>query len=232
MKDKPVALVTGAGRGLGRAMAEALMDAGYAVFGCSRSEHAGLRYEHRVVDVTDEVAVRTLVGEIESTFARLDLLVNNAGIGLSALALMTPTADALEVLRTNLLGAMVVTREVAAGMVRRRSGRIVSIASVAVALHMQGASAYAASKAGLIEYTRVLAKELAPFGVTCNVIAPSLVATRMADGLSERATKGYMEGLTIKRPATVADVANALLFFASPSSGYVTGQVLHLGLVA
>lgn len=192
----------------------------------------GLPYEHRVVDVTDDIAVRKLVREIESSCERLDLLVNNAGVGLSALAVMTTTADALEVLRTNLLGAIVVTREVAAGMVRRRSGRIISIASVAVPLHMQGASAYAASKAGLIEYTRVVAKELAPFGVTCNVIAPSLVATGMAEALSDKATKEYLQGLTIKRPATIADVANALLFFASPSSGYLTGQVLYLGLAA
>jgi len=231
MTERPVALVTGAGRGLGRALAEKLGSCGYTVVGCGRSAYDAA-FEYHAVDVGDEAGVRELIGAIDRRHGRLDLLVNNAGIGLSALAVMTPTLAIEELVRTNLIGPMLVTRESARIMIRQRAGRVVNIASVAVPLQMDGASLYSATKAGLIQYTHVLAKELASFGITCNVVAPSLVDTEMKRALSAKAVEAYLTGLTIKRLATVDDVANAVLFFASTASGYVTGQVLYLGLSA
>lgn len=231
MTEQPVALVTGAGRGLGLALAEKLTEAGYIVAGCGRSAR-DVPFEYHAVDVGDERGVREMINAIDRVHRRLDLVVNNAGVGLSALALMTSTEATLELVRTNLVGTMLVTREAARIMVPRRVGRIVNIASVAVPLQIGGASVYSATKAGVIQYTRVLAKELASFGITCNVVAPSLVDTEMQRALSVKAVEAYLAGLTIKRLATIEDVTNAVLFFASPASSYVTGQVLYLGLSA
>lgn len=232
-----VALVTGSRTGIGRGIAEFLVAAGYRVVGCSRGDAAPLanggdRYEHHRVDVGDEVQVRRLIGEIRSRHGRLDVVVNNAAVNAAALTLATSGASAAEVLRTNVLGTFLVSRESAMLMMPRRSGRIVNLGSIAVPLGMEGTAIYSASKAAVIQFTRVLAAELAPVGITCNAIAPSVVETSMAGALGEAALGRSVERLTIKRKAVMADVTNALDFFLRPESAYVTGQVLYLGLAA
>lgn len=227
----PVALITGASRGIGAGLADFFVAHGYRVFGCSRTApSAAIGYEHRVVDVTDETAVASLVADIGRDHGRLDILVNNAGIGRSALALASSLEDAEAMIRVNLLGTFLASREAAKLMMRRRSGRIINVASVAVPLRMEGAAIYSASKAAIIQFTKVLARELASFGITCNVIAPSLVESDMMRALGRKGVDRYLERLTIPRVARIEDVCNATWFFASPDSDYVTGQVLYLGL--
>lgn len=224
--------MTGAGRGIGRGLADALAAHGYEVVGCSRSARDGLPFQHHAVDITDDVRVRALIADVDQRLGRLDLLVNCAAVGHAALALMSPTDAMRDVLGTNLLGTMIVTRESVRIMVRQRAGRIVTIASIAAALEMEGTALYSASKAGLVAYARVVAKELAPFGITSNVVAPSIVETDMKRALGDKAIEATLARLTIRRLASIDDIANAVLFFASPASAYVTGQVLYLGLSA
>lgn len=233
MIGRPVAIVTGAARGLGQSVAMRLHEDGYTVVGCGRSAPGTpVPFEHVQLDIRDEGRVREFVGAVAERHGRLDVLVNNAAVGSAALVLLTPGDSIRDVIGTNLVGAIVMSRECARVMARQRSGRVVSISSIAVPLAMEGTAVYSASKAGLEQFMRVLAKELAPLGITCNVIAPSVVETDMKRALGERTTSATIDRLTIQRPASVEDVTNALLFFLRPESSYVTGQVMYLGLSA
>ena len=233
MTNQRVAIVTGSSRGVGRGIAEYFLEQGYEVIGCSRSQFSlpAEKYEHAVVDVGDDEQVRRWIGEVAKSHGRIDVVVNNAGIGPASLALLTSTALVDSTLRTNFLGTFSVCREAAKVMLKRRFGRIINISSIAVALHMTGASAYVASKSAMVEFSKVLAKELGPTGITCNVIALSLLETDMMADLNEEAMERYMQSLAIKRRAEMEDVCNVVSFFASPTSGYITGQVIHLGFV-
>jgi len=232
----PVALITGASRGIGRGLAQFFGGRGYQVVGFSRSEvvapiDSGL-YEHCKVDVTDEAALRRAIVDLERRHKRLDVLVNSAGLGMSALALMSPTALSEEVLRVNFLGTVLACREGARVMMKKKFGRIINLASVAVPLQIEGASVYSASKAAVIQFSKVLAKEMAQFQITCNVVAPSLVQTDMMAQLKPEVVKKYLDGLVLHRPATLEEVCHTVWFFAQPESGYLTGQVLYMGLTA
>ncbi len=225
-----IVLVSGTSRGIGRGLAEHFLATGAVVHGCSRAGDVvlGDNYVHHVLDVCDEDAVRRMFADIMQRHGRLDVLVNNAGIGLAALALMTSLASAETVLRTNLLGTILLCREASKLMIKKKAGRIVNMSSIAVPLAMEGASIYSASKAAVVQYTRVLAKELSDFGVTCNIVAPSLVETDMLSSLSGPTREKYLSGMTIKKVATQADVVNAVEFFARAESGALTGQTLTL----
>ena len=233
MSESPVALVTGTSRGIGKGLAEILLRRGYHVAGCSRgpSSFETEGYDHSQVDVTDETSVREWVLTAARSHGRIDLVVNNAGIGTSSLVLGTSTESAATAMEANYLSVFSVCREASKVMLKRRFGRLINISSIAVSLHMKGAGAYAASKAAMIELSKILAKELGPTGITCNVISVSLVESEMSEGLSDDARDYYSQNLAIGRWATVEDICNAVLFFASPDSGYLTGQVLNLGYV-
>ncbi len=233
MSDSLVALVTGASRGVGLGITEHLLTQGYRVAGCSRSPSPleKERYEHAIVDVGDAGQVRQWVRAVARSCGRIDVVVNNAGVGPAALALATSNDLVESTLRTNFLGTFAVCRESAKVMLKQKSGRIINISTMATAIHMEGASAYAASKSAVEEFSKVLAKELAPLGITCNVIAPSLVESEMVATLSEEAIQRYEQSLAIKRWTTIEDICNVISFFSSPASSYVTGQVIRLGFV-
>ena len=233
MTERPVVLVTGSSRGLGRGIAEHFVEQRYRVFGCSRgSSSLDLEgYEHAIVDVGIDKEVRRWIRDVTSVCGRIDVVVNNAGVGPAALALLTSTDLAESTLRTNFLGTFAVCRESAKVMLKRKFGRIVNLSTIASDLHMQGASAYAASKSAMVEFSKVLARELGPAGITCNVVAVSLLESDMTARLSKEVIERYEERLAIKRWASVEDVCHAISFFASPASGYVTGQVMRLGFV-
>lgn len=231
----PVMVITGTSRGIGRGMAEYFLQRGYRVAGCSRSPAALALdgYLHAQVDVADEVQVRSWIRSIKNTLGQIDVLVCNAGVANAATLLtMTSTEMLEEALRTNVLGTYVVCREVAKAMMRQQSGRIITFSSMAVGLHEEGTSAYAASKSAIVEMTKVLAKELAPLGVTCNVIAPSVYTTLAVEALGEQVTAHALDRLTIKRRLTIEEICNVIAFFAAPESGCITGQVIHMGLVS
>lgn len=230
-----VAIVTGASRGIGYAIALELARQGAHVVGVGRSEASaetpreaiealGGRYLALAVDVSDENAVQEAVAQVEKVFTRIDILVNNAGITRDTLLMRMTSEDWDAVLNTNLKGAFHWTKPVSRMMIRARSGRILNISSVIGQHGNAGQANYAAAKAGLIGFTKSVAKELAPRGITCNAICPGFITTDMTRNLPEEVTAKITENIALKRMGTPEDVAALAAFLASPMAGYITGQ--------
>lgn len=234
MVDRPVALVTGASRGIGLALVRYFLELGYQVDGCSRgaSTFDDPHYHHAQLDIGAETEVAAWVREARTRWKRIDVLVCNAGYAPAAqLIAMTGKAMWDKVMHTNVDGTFFACREVAKVMMLQRSGRIVTVSSMAAALHLEGTGAYAASKAAIVEMTKVLARELASVGVTCNVVSVSMVLTEAVEALGETVIARALDRLTLKRQLPAEEVCNVVGFFCAPLSRSVTGQVVQLGLV-
>lgn len=231
MADLPVALVTGARKGIGRFLAERFLDQGYSVIGCSRQANdlQSPRYTHFELDVADEKAIDGMLLNIRKDQRRLDVLVNNAGIMATNSALLTAYSTVERVMSTNFHGTFLLCRGAVRLMQRRGWGRIVNFATIATPLKVEGESIYAASKAAVVSFTQILAKEVAAMGITVNAVAPSLVKTDIIESLSEERTREILSRQALPQFAEMADVANVVDFFIRPESGFVTGQVLYLG---
>ncbi|NNE11602.1 MAG: SDR family oxidoreductase [Ilumatobacter sp.] len=227
----PVVLVTGARKGIGRALVEHFVEAGAIVEGCSRSEPDWSLdgYRHHIVDILDEKQVRSMTAAIAERHGRLDVTVNNAGVASMNHSLLMPAATARWLLDTNVVGAFNVCRESAKLMKRNKYGRIINMGSVAPALRIEGEAMYAASKSALLTFTQIFAREVAPFGITCNVVAPTPIETDLIRSVPPEKIQALVDQLVVKRLGTFADVANVVDFFASPASDYVTGQLINLG---
>ena len=235
-----VALVTGGSRGIGRSIALQLAAAGADVVVNYLSNAAAADETVRLVherggrasalafDVGDAVAAHAGVQSIVDQKGRLDILVNNAGLAVDALLLRTKEEDWERVLRTNLTGVFHCTKPAVRAMVRGRYGRIINLSSLVAEMGNAGQAAYAAAKAGVIGFTRSLAREVASRGVTVNAVAPGLVATEMTGALTEQQQAVYTGLIPAGRVGTVEEVAAAVVFLASPAAGYITGQVLHI----
>jgi 3-oxoacyl-[acyl-carrier protein] reductase len=231
-----VALVTGASRGIGRAIALTLAARGAAVVAAARGENAqdtvaaiaaaGGRAERATVDVTDAAAIDALVGGVLSSHGRIDVLVNNAGITRDQLMLRMKRDDWDQVLATNLTSAFTCAQAVIRPMIKQRSGRIISISSVVGQTGNAGQANYAASKAGLIGFSKALARELASRNITVNVVAPGLVETDMTRAIAEKAQGDWSAQIPLGRVGTPADIAAAVCFLASDEASYITGHVL------
>jgi 3-oxoacyl-[acyl-carrier protein] reductase len=236
LSDK-VALVTGASRGLGKAIAVALAAEGAPIAAVARSEEAlaetvaairaaGGTAEPFALDVADSAAADATVEKIIARFAHIDVLVNNAGVTRDGL-LMRMTAEAWDtVLDTNLKGAFNLTKPVGRLMVKQRAGRIVNISSVIGLMGNAGQANYAASKAGLIGFTKSVAREFASRGITCNVVCPGFIETDMTRDLSEELRKNLLERIPLQRLGQPEDVAGVVAFLCSPAANYITGQIL------
>jgi 3-oxoacyl-[acyl-carrier protein] reductase len=229
--QRPVILVTGSGRGIGRHLVEHFAAQGAYVVGCSRSpvDWSLDGYDHVVADVTREDHVKALVGVIRRRFTRLDVVVNNAGIAAMNAALLTPTATIDRIMAVNFRGTVIVCREAAKLMVRRRYGRIVNLGTVAVPMRIEGEALYAASKSAVVAFSQILARELGPVGITVNVVGPSPIDTDLLRGVPTERIDRIVDGQAIKRRGQFEDVINVVEFFARPESGFITGQVLYLG---
>lgn len=229
------ALVTGGSRGIGKAIGEALAAAGARVALVARngeqaaaaaatlpgSGHAGF-----ACDVGDSAAVQALVQVVEAEVGDIAVLVNNAGITRDGLLLRMKDEDWDEVMRTNLKGAFNFTRAVTKGMMRRREGVIVNISSVVGLMGNAGQANYAASKAGLIGFTRATARELASRNIRVNAVAPGYIETDMTAGLGEEQTAALLRQIPMGRLGAPEDVSAAVRFLAGPGGRYITGQVL------
>jgi 3-oxoacyl-[acyl-carrier protein] reductase len=227
-----VVLVTGTRTGIGRYLAEHFLGQGLAVVGLSRGpcDLQGESYRHFTVDVTREAELKRLFVEVRREHGRLDILVNNAGALCAAPAVLTSGAAVQGVLETNLFATVICCREAAILMKKGGFGRIVNLTSVAVPLAPEGSSVYGASKAAVEQFTRVFAKEVAPFGVTVNALGlPPTEDTGMAAALSAEATAETLRLTAMKRMITLAEVAHAVDFLVAEETGAITGQTLYLG---
>jgi 3-oxoacyl-[acyl-carrier protein] reductase len=231
MTEREVVLITGTSKGIGRFLVEHFARTGALVEGCSRQpvEWQVPGYTHHLVNVSDELQVRKMLSSISSRHGRLDIAINNAGIASMNHILLTPAATVERIMATNFMGTFLVCREAAKLMKRRRYGRIVNFSTVAVMLKLEGEAIYAASKAAVSTFTSILARELVDFGITCNTVAPTPIATNLIAGVPEDKVAAVINRLAIKRCGRFEDIANVVDFFVKPESDYVTGQVIYLG---
>ncbi|MCX8090178.1 MAG: SDR family oxidoreductase [Verrucomicrobiae bacterium] len=229
--DVPVTLITGTRKGIGRYLAEQFVAKGHQVVGCSRQapDWSAPNYLHICCDVSDEPAVLQLFATIRQRFGRLDHLINNAGIASMNHCLLTPVDTVRRVLDTNVVGSFLFCREAARLMQRRNYGRIVNFSTVATPLKLEGEAIYAASKAAIVSLTEVLARELAPFGITVNAVGPTPIETDLIRSVPKDKMERLIARQAIPRYGTFEDVLNVIEFFLSPRSGFVTGQNVYLG---
>ena len=232
--DGKVAIVTGGSRGIGRAVARELSAAGAAVAVVARSVAGAQETVDTLAgnggawacDVADPARCAELVSEVQESLGPVDILVNNAGITRDNILVRLKDEDWEAVLETNLRGAFNTTRAVARGMMKRRSGRIINIASVVGLTGNSGQANYAASKAGLVGFSKSVAQELASRGVLVNVVAPGFIETDMTAELPEEARDALFERIPLGRFGAPDDIAGAVRFLAGPAADYITGQVL------
>jgi 3-oxoacyl-[acyl-carrier protein] reductase len=229
-----VMVITGTSKGLGKGIAIHYLGQGFLVAGCSRGE-ATIEHEnyfHSCVDIGDEGQVQRWVKAVKKLFKRIDVLVCNAGVlnSFSHLAL-TPGSLLKSFLNTNVSGTFYVCREVSKIMLLQRHGSIITISSIMTNLHEPGTAAYSLSKSAINEMTKVLAKELAPMNINCNIISPSFIVTDATNDFGKEYARIVLEKQTIKRPVTIEEVCNIIRFFSAPESRCVTGQDIHMGLV-
>ncbi|HVZ77987.1 MAG TPA: 3-oxoacyl-[acyl-carrier-protein] reductase [Gemmatimonadaceae bacterium] len=228
-----VALVTGSTRGIGRAIAETLAGAGARVAIVGRDQARAQEVAQAIspeargfgCDVADIASVTALVEAVEKEFGALDILVNNAGLTRDNVLFRLKDDDWDAVLDANLRGAFVAIRAAARGMMKRRWGRIINIASVVGLVGNKGQANYAASKAGLIGLTKSVAKELASRNILANVVAPGFIETDMTAAMTPEARAALSQQIPLERLGTPADIAGVVAFLASDHAAYVTGQV-------
>ena len=231
-----IALVTGASRGIGRAIAIRLAGQGATVVAAARGDNAsgtvneitasGGKAESASLDVSDAAASEAFVSGALERHGRIDVLVNNAGIAKDQLLLRMDRREWDDVIGTNLTSAFTLTQAVLKPMIRQRSGRIISISSVVGQAGNPGQANYAASKAGLIGFSKAVAQEVASRNVTVNVIAPGLIESDMTRLIAENAKDQWQSKIPLKRMGTPDDIAWAVCFLASNEAAYITGQVL------
>jgi 3-oxoacyl-[acyl-carrier protein] reductase len=232
-----IALVTGASRGIGAAIADELASLGATVIGTATSaqgaqaigERLAAQGGHgRVLDVTDGGAVEALVEAIGKEFGAVSILVNNAGITRDQLLLRMKDEDWQAIIDTNLTSVYRTSKAVLRGMMKARKGRIVSIASVIGLTGNPGQSNYAAAKAGIIAFSKSLAREIGTRGITVNVVAPGFIDTDMTRALPENAKQALLGQIALGRLGEAGDIAKAVAFLASPAAAYITGETLHV----
>ncbi len=235
--ENQIAVVTGAGRGIGRAIALKFAAEGADVVCVSRTQEnsdkvavevrgLGRKAWAHAVDVADAAAVNAAAEKILADCGKVDILVNNAGVTRDDLLMRMSEADWDAVLNTNLKGAFLFTKAFSRALIRQRSGRIINVASVIGLIGNAGQSNYAASKAGLIGFSKSVARELASRGITVNVLAPGFIETDMTAGLKEELRAGVLKQIPLGSFGQPDDIACAAVFLASPAARYITGQVL------
>src|SRR5258707_14395626 len=239
MLKGPVAIVTGASRGIGESILQALAKANATVIGTSTSEKGaegiskaladlGARGAGRVLDVRDAAACAALVDKAQEEFGPIGILVNNAGATRDNLLARMKDEEWDDIQATNLKSVFVLSRAVLRGMMKARIGRIVNVTSVVGFTGNAGQTNYAAAKAGIVGFSKSLAREVGSRNITVNCVAPGFIETDMTRSLAAEQVKKLVENVPLGRLGRVEDVAQAVLFLCSPSAGYITGATLHV----
>lgn len=237
--EQDIALVTGASRGIGQAIALALGRAGATVIATATSASGadkigaylgqnGIKGTGMVLDVTDPAAVDRLIDDVNKDFGAPGILVNNAGITRDNLLMRMKDEEWNDILNTDLTSVFRLSKGCLRGMMKARKGRIISIASVVGATGNPGQANYAAAKAGIIGFSRSLAREVASRGITVNAVAPGFIDTDMTRVLPEEQRQQLLQQIPLQRLGQVDEIAAAVVFLASPAAAYITGQTLHV----
>lgn len=230
-----IALVTGATRGIGRAIAEELVAKGAFVVGTATSENGaasisaylGEKGKGLVLNVAEAESIDNVLAQIKAEFGDIDILVNNAGITRDGLLMRMKDEDWFDILQTNLTSVYRLSKAVLRPMMKK-GGRIITIGSVVGSMGNPGQTNYCAAKAGLIGFSKALAKEVASRGVTVNVVAPGFIATDMTEVLTDEQKAGILSNVPAGRLGEAKDIAKAVAFLASEDAGYITGATLHV----
>ena len=239
MLDGKLVLVTGASRGIGKAIALTLGRAGATVIGTATTESGSdniskIFADNKVsgkgikLNVTDNEQIASLIKSVNEDFGSIDILINNAGITRDNILLRMKENEWEDIINTNLSSLYKMSKSVLRGMIKKRSGRIISITSVVGAMGNAGQSNYAAAKAGMIGFTKSLAREVGVRGITVNAVAPGFIETDMTSNLPDEQKEALASQIPMGRLGTPDEVANAVLFLAGDSGSYITGQTLHV----
>lgn len=237
--DGQITLVTGASRGIGRAIAESLGKAGATVIGTATSENgakaisayfkeSGINGVGKMLNVTDADSIGSVLKEINAEFGAITILVNNAGITRDNLMLRMKEEEWSDIMATNLTSVFRLSKACLKGMMKARHGRIISISSVVGATGNAGQANYAAAKAGVVGFSKSLAQEIGSRGITVNVVAPGFIDTDMTRELPEEQRKSLMSNIPLGKLGESEDIANAVLFLASDMGSYISGETLHV----
>jgi 3-oxoacyl-[acyl-carrier protein] reductase len=239
MLDQEVALVTGASRGIGRAIALALGAAGATVIGTATSDkgaqaisdgfaEAGIKGKGMCLDVNDSAAVDALIKAVGDEFGGVSILVNNAGITRDGLLMRMKDEDWDAIIQTNLTSVFRLSKAVLRGMMKARKGRIINISSVVGATGNVGQTNYAAAKAGIVGFAKSMAREVGSRGITVNTVAPGFIDTDMTRELSDEHRAALLGNIPLGKLGQPEDIANAVVFLASPAAAYITGETIHV----
>jgi len=239
MLNEKLVLVTGASRGIGRAIALTLGNAGATVIGTATSDEGASNItkifaennilgKGMMLNVTDNEQISALIKSITEDYGSVDILINNAGITRDNILVRMKEDDWDDIINTNLSSVYKMSKAVLRGMIKKRSGRIISITSVVGAMGNAGQSNYAASKAGIMGFTKSLAREVGVRGITVNAIAPGFIETDMTDKLPENQKLALASQIPMARLGTVDEIAKTALFLADESGSYITAQTLHV----
>lgn len=234
-----VALVTGASRGIGRQVAMTLAEQGATVIGTATTDsgaaaigealkQAGHAGAGRTLDVTNPESIEALIKAVQKEFGPIEILVNNAGITRDGLLMRMKDEDWQAIMDTNLTSVFRMSRACLRGMIKARGGRIISIGSVVGAMGNAGQTNYSAAKAGMIGFTKSLAREVGARGITVNLVAPGFIDTDMTRAMTEDQRKALSDQIPLARLGETEDIANAVAFLASEQAGYITGETLHV----
>ncbi|PWC22225.1 3-oxoacyl-ACP reductase FabG [Brenneria roseae subsp. roseae] len=231
-----IALVTGASRGIGRAIAETLVARGAKVIGTATSEKGaeaisawlGENGKGYILNVADVASVDKALADIRAEFGEIDILINNAGITRDNLLMRMKEDEWQDILDTNLTSVFRLSKAVMRAMMKKRFGRIITIGSVVGTMGNAGQANYAAAKAGLIGFSKSLAREVASRGITVNVVAPGFIETDMTQALTEEQRAGILNQVPANRLGDAKEIASAVAFLASDEAGYITGETLHV----
>ena len=239
MLDGKVVLVTGASRGIGQAIASTLGDAGATVVGTATTEKGAnaiskqftenkINGQGMILNVTDDNNIAELMKNINEKYGTVDILINNAGITRDNILIRMKQEEWDEIIRTNLTSVFKMSKAVLRGMMKKKAGRIISIASVVGSMGNSGQANYAAAKAGIMGFTKSLAREVGSRGITVNTVAPGFIQTDMTDNLPDEQKEVLTSQIPMGRLGSVEEIAQAVLFLAGDGSSYITAQTLHV----
>ena len=231
MTDKPVMIITGTRKGIGKYLAEYYANKEFQVIGCSRGDvdFELDNYQHFCLDVSDELLVKNMFVDVRREYGRLDILINNAGIASMNHSLLTPIDTVRKILDTNVIGTFIFSRESSKLMKKNQFGRIINFSTFAVPFKLEGEAIYAASKAAIITLTEIFAREYADFGITVNAVAPPAVQTDLIRGVPNEKMESLLQRQAIHRYGNPKEVCNVINFFINQKSEMVTGQIIYLG---